>query len=359
MSRPPSAQRDQPSSVQHPEVQRYTYTPLRSSTRSEQFRLLRIHRGADEDDIECELIIHNLDDAPEYEALSYVWGNPLPQARIRLNTGYAEVGPSLHAALRGLRYLDSPRMIWADALCIDQTDVSERNSQVQIMADIYSRARRTLIWLSDATPELEGAISSLQLMHSRSPEASPDPGTRTLGMSEKTSEEPAQTSASPPLISGMNGAAVAYLFSLPWFTRKWVIQEAVRSQDPVFVIGKKTLPWGVLLDGAGHSILSTFIVQLEQPQKSQQVTAHALNVLLMDYLRAEEPLNLMALLSATTNFSCTEDKDHLFSVLGLMPAPLRESPLLRPDYNISFSEMLRRLVRWSLEERRNLDFLGL
>ncbi|KAJ4320262.1 hypothetical protein N0V84_005960 [Fusarium piperis] len=162
MPHPPSDQRDQTPSVKYPEVPKYSYTPLRSPTNSKQFRLLKVHGGADEDDVECELIIHSLDDAPEYEALSYVWGSPVPQTRIRLATGYVEVGPSLNAALRGLRYPDSPRITWADSLCINQADISERNSQVQIMADIYSRASRTLIWLSDATPELEGAISSLQ-----------------------------------------------------------------------------------------------------------------------------------------------------------------------------------------------------
>lgn len=359
MSRPPPAQRDQSPSVQRPEVPKYSYMPLRSSANSKQFRLLKVHRGADEDEVECELMIHGLDDAPEYEALSYVWGCPVPQARIRLATGYVEVGPSLYAALRGLRYSDSPRMIWADSLCINQADVSERNSQVQIMPDIYSRASRTLIWLSDATPELEGAILTFQLMPSRSPEESHSSGAQTSSGSQKTSEEPTQASEPLPLISRIYGPAVASLFSLPWFTRKWVIQEAVKSQNPVFVIGKQTLPWGILLDVALDLILSTFIIQLQQPQKSQQVATNAINLMLMASLRIEGPQNLMALLSETTNFSCTEDKDYLFSVLGLMPTSLRASPLLRPDYGISFSEMLQRLVRWSLEERRSLDFLGL
>lgn len=296
-----------------------------------------IHRGADEDDVQCELIIRNLDDAPEFEALSYVWGSPVPRARVRLAMGYMEVGPSLYAALRGLRYPDSPRVIWADALCINQADVSERNSQVQIMADIYSRASRTLIWLSDATPELEGAISSLQSMHSHSSKESYGSGTRTSGRSEKVSEEPTQASASPPFGSGINGPAVASLFCLPWFTQKWVIQEAVRSQNPVFVIGKKTLPWDVLVGSAQCSTLSTFLIQIEQPQKSQQVTAHAMNLMLMAQLRAQEPQSLMALLSETANFSCVEDKDCLFSELGLMPASLQASCLLRPDYSIPFS----------------------
>ncbi|KAL2672749.1 hypothetical protein Neosp_013463 [[Neocosmospora] mangrovei] len=359
MSRPSSAQRDQPPCVQRREVSKYSYTPLQSSTNSKQFRLLKVHRGAHEDDVECDLIIHNLDDAPEYEALSYVWGSPVPQARIRLATGYAEVGPSLYAALRSLRYPDSPRMIWADSLCINQSDISERNSQVQIMADIYSRASKTVIWLSDAAPELEGAFSSLQLMHSRSLEESFDSGTQTSSRSEKTCQVPTQASAPPRLFGEINGPAVASLLSLPWFTRKWVIQEAVRSQNPVFVIGEETLPWEVLLYGARRLILETFIIQLEQPQKSEQIATHAMNLMLMAKLRAQEPQNLMAMLSETANFSCSEDKDFLFSVLGLMPASLRASPLLQPDYNISFSKMLQRLVRWSLEEMKSLDFLGL
>jgi len=39
------------------------------------------------------------------------------------------------------------RWIWADAICIDQDIVKEKNQQVRRMRDIYCRASRVIFWL--------------------------------------------------------------------------------------------------------------------------------------------------------------------------------------------------------------------
>ena len=40
--------------------------------------------------------------------------------------------------------------IWIDAICIDQTNQRERNLQVNLMGEIYHRARAVVVWLGDA-----------------------------------------------------------------------------------------------------------------------------------------------------------------------------------------------------------------
>ena len=42
---------------------------------------------------------------------------------------------------------DKSLQIWADAVCINQNDLDERSSQVNIMSDIYSGAKNCQIWL--------------------------------------------------------------------------------------------------------------------------------------------------------------------------------------------------------------------
>jgi hypothetical protein len=54
---------------------------------------------------------------------------------------------NLESALRHLRLSDQQRTLWVDALCINQSDITERGSQVQLMADIYTAVSRVLIWL--------------------------------------------------------------------------------------------------------------------------------------------------------------------------------------------------------------------
>jgi len=57
------------------------------------------------------------------------------------------VRPNLAAALSHIRDADVERRIWIDALCINQSDVTERNQQVHMMGRTYSNAERVLVWI--------------------------------------------------------------------------------------------------------------------------------------------------------------------------------------------------------------------
>ncbi|KAI4247405.1 MAG: hypothetical protein LQ352_006161 [Teloschistes flavicans] len=106
--------------------------------------------------IECELSIESLFDPPEYEALSYTWGSATQDCPIQIHTisdtVHTEtvlVTQHLHAALLRLRQLTTPRLVWIDQLCINQNNIPEKNAQVRLMADIYKRALRTVVWLGE------------------------------------------------------------------------------------------------------------------------------------------------------------------------------------------------------------------
>ncbi|KAH7196263.1 heterokaryon incompatibility [Fusarium oxysporum] len=80
----------------------------------------------------------------EFSALSYAWGDPLPRKRIICSGRAVEIGPSLHNALVNIRSRQYRRLVWADALCINQNDITERASQVRLMGEIYSAATTTV-----------------------------------------------------------------------------------------------------------------------------------------------------------------------------------------------------------------------
>jgi len=54
------------------------------------------------------------------------------------------------------------RVVWIDAICINQDDLDERSSQLQIMGDIYSQAQDVVIWLGDDDGSLPITIPLLQ-----------------------------------------------------------------------------------------------------------------------------------------------------------------------------------------------------
>ncbi len=72
------------------------------------------------------------------------------------------VRDNLFLALRHLRYREGVRSMWADALCINQTDNTERGHQVFQMGKIYSNAERVCVWLGLADNSAHGAYSVLQ-----------------------------------------------------------------------------------------------------------------------------------------------------------------------------------------------------
>lgn len=80
-----------------------------------------------------------------YEAISYVWGDPTDTVPITVNGHSYKVTVNLHDALRRLRHTARARRLWIDAICINQVDVTERNIQVAMMADIYTSATRVCI----------------------------------------------------------------------------------------------------------------------------------------------------------------------------------------------------------------------
>lgn len=94
------------------------YQPLQHN----EIRLITLAPGKWRDPIECSLQIVSLDDNPTYEALSYVWGDASLRKWICLKDANFDVSKSLEVALRHLRHEDSERVMWIDAICINQLD---------------------------------------------------------------------------------------------------------------------------------------------------------------------------------------------------------------------------------------------
>jgi hypothetical protein len=156
----------------------YEYFPLRSSPSGhsgDEFRLLVLLPGQDDDEIQCEIQHASLDGPPRYEALSYTWGDPKgeeslvpcrgdPNASypIKVDDGHLLVKYNLNCALKQLRHDTNPRTLWIDAICINQHDGEEKNHQVRAMARIYSGASRVLAWLGEDDEYTDLAFDSLE-----------------------------------------------------------------------------------------------------------------------------------------------------------------------------------------------------
>lgn len=122
-------------------------------------RLLRIHRGKPEDPILCSLFESVLDSGSGFDALSYVWGDLDKLAKIQLNAEDFAITQNLESALRQFRNPSQDRVIWIDALCINQNNIPERNAQISQMSSIYKLASTVVLWLGPGDETTEQAVN--------------------------------------------------------------------------------------------------------------------------------------------------------------------------------------------------------
>ncbi|EHK48134.1 hypothetical protein TRIATDRAFT_180941, partial [Trichoderma atroviride IMI 206040] len=115
------------------------------------FRLITLSPGRWGDEIRCTLKAYDRIDNcyPPYKALSYVWGRWRRRSppEILVNDNKVEVTTNLEIALKHLREQNEETVFWIDALCIDQSNIAERSSQVAQMREIYSGASEVIIFL--------------------------------------------------------------------------------------------------------------------------------------------------------------------------------------------------------------------
>lgn len=127
-------------------------------------RLVVLHRRPKNDtarsQLSCEVVEASVDDAPPYFALSYTWGGETPSEPLTVRGGAFQqqllITPNCAAALRVLQRSLTRKVrrrrtlrVWVDAICIDQARGDERNAQVAMMAEIYERASKVVVWLGE------------------------------------------------------------------------------------------------------------------------------------------------------------------------------------------------------------------
>lgn len=125
-----------------------------SGLRDDKFRLLCLTAPAGpEDPIHVTLTTYPDDDCPEYETTSYAWGGEDGKSA---KTRPVYVGDcwdvllqtaNCWSLLKYLRPRRGIRMVWVDAICINQEDDAERGRQVVEMVTIYKRSSRVVVYL--------------------------------------------------------------------------------------------------------------------------------------------------------------------------------------------------------------------
>ena len=133
----------------HNETSPYKHRPLETT---KHIRLQKFERSGNT--IHCYLTSVLFTLGLPYRALSYIWGPPAPTLKIYINNRPFAVRRNLYKFIQ--KYLEKlrrnstePDYLWIDQICINQSNVNERNQQVRLMSEVYREARCVIVWLGD------------------------------------------------------------------------------------------------------------------------------------------------------------------------------------------------------------------
>jgi len=202
-------------------------SPLSPLTLPDQIRLLHLQPRAVGKEISCTIEHVKLSDTPKYESLSYVWG-PKVMKTISLNGRDFEVRENLFNALSHLRFVAQPRVLWIDAICINQSDSNERNHQVSQMGLIYSQAISVVVWLGMPDDSSAAALKFFQ--------STPSNVLRRLGGSEMLAKL-SHTEEGVRIFG-----AVHSLSKREYWHRLWIVQEFLLASEKIIQCGSYSFP---------------------------------------------------------------------------------------------------------------------
>ncbi|KAF2760786.1 HET-domain-containing protein [Pseudovirgaria hyperparasitica] len=326
--------------------QAYAYTPLIDSIL--EIRLINILPGREDDPLEVEICTTPLISAnlPKYEALSYAWGSPEKTETIYLRNktcfdydvhhpGYGKPGccvpatpydilgvtSNLGSALRHLRYIDAPRVMWIDAICINQEDNLEKSDQVYSMADVFHKATRCIVWLG---PEADDSSHAMHLLDTI--------GRRGNDFGRPVAEDDVNSSSTdhdperPLTERGLR--SILSITSRTWFSRLWTRQEIVHSSDESIVqCGWDHLLWGRLRNAFTPLYQNLRLCWLPPIKDLDEIVFSIFKNLMATPKKEVRFMN--AMMAASTSH-CVDPRDRVFAMISFNhEIRLR----IKPDYS--------------------------
>lgn len=337
-------------------IKEYKYQPIKSP---DQLRMLELLHGQDDETVQIKLSHRPLSDLPLCEALSYEWGCPTRDFEIRCEGKSMKVTSNLLAALKRLRPQTSgTRLLWIDALCINQEDIDERSAQVKLMTEIYRNARRTLVWIGEAPPEhaheafeiikeLGKIIEDLGIRDLRST----SPGDSLL----KTIEIRSRYTLEQLVTDDVWHSIIDVLTGRAYFTRLWTLQEICLSCiDKIIVYcGSYSLSWTIFY----HAAL--FLEQCANDLPHGWNAEGLFNVILPGELHT--PIirgsnSLHNCISAAYHRVATEPRDRIFGLLGMLDAATHLE-LRYLSYSTSLGRIFQALTKCLIREQGSLYYL--
>ncbi|KAN0110910.1 HET domain containing protein [Hyaloscypha variabilis] len=282
-----------------------------------EIRLFELLPKSNGEEIQGSFVYADLSNCPAYTALSYTWGEPKHIQMVKLHGSNAiKVRSNLSNFLcQQAATIDTPKLFWIDAICIDQDNIHERNHQVNLMKEIYANATDMHIWLGNEADESDIAMDFIREKAAL--------GLKPKGIGFRTPWRRDE------------GKALCELFERPYWRRMWIIQEVAHAQKITVGCGSKTFDW---------ECLETLYLTLKKIEDTGWFAhqQHAINILqssafVMVWQRAywrhpQTPTPaLKDLIELFQGWKCTDVRDKVFALINMATLETR----INPDYSLT------------------------
>jgi hypothetical protein len=326
----------------------YRFEPLEP----DQIRLLKLlpsDTGAEL--LNAKLMTYRLDEAPDYTALSYNWGDLATPEQITVNDKPKHITRSLMRALKAIRQKPFVPLLWVDALCINQNNPAEKNQQIPMMGKIFQKAKGVYVWVGPGDSDSDLAMDFYKRLLS--------PGFFHQ-IKERWSKE-------------YGFIALGKLIGREWFCRAWVVQEVAYSKKVLLLCGDREGSWTDFLDAVNlvrsnlESIRTSFHASPYYRNHSDPLDNFSnsgatalLDVVEKVFLRSGDnrvlgrKMSLETLIGDLTPFQATDSRDNIFALAGLAQNWI---PPLKVDYEKSVLDVYSDTVSHCILESNSLDII--
>jgi hypothetical protein len=363
----------------------YQYEPLKTSTSVRFLRLTgpKYFTGARQ----YELVEYDLEKiiatrwswSVSYVAISYAWGTASRLKRFQLLNGQLLITPSLDLAMPHIARAvvdiqpERPHLFWIDQICINQENSAEREQQVRLMQDLYSKAYEVIVWLGGDDDHTRKVFEMV----------------RVVGQAASGQELKADQRKKLEKYLGQNGTrnwrniwawkdlaftshpdfneyeiALLKFFDRPWFQRAWTFQEAVLARSVVFLAGNERagmqeLSW--TLEAMGHTRMGKTVRHARSENRNAALGYESFQAMetLRYQMSGEQPVReFLHVLSELAPYKkATDTRDLCFAFLGFQKNANID---IRPDYSPSSTteRVFSRTAREIMDGSQSLDIFG-
>ncbi|KAL6707898.1 hypothetical protein ACN47E_003572 [Coniothyrium glycines] len=288
---------------------------------------------------------------PQFEALSYTWGRSealevghvVPNEGNRKEFQTLALRPNLVAALRCLRDAEKTRVLWIDAICINQEDNEERNTQVKRMTDIYTLAHRVVAWLGDTFGDSEHAFATLQYV-GRQIEATKSG--RIIARTDAVETRLWRNDHSPSF-DQRTWQALINLVEREWFYRVWCWQEIkLGERNAMLQCGSDTISWRSFW-------LAVLCLHNKATLPSMQFRERCRHIVFLKNDYTNNPMT--NIFDVNRSKGCADPRDKIYGLLGIAPAYFRSNVVV--DYSLPVEDVYKETFLAHLKATQRLQLL--